>query len=657
MARINILSEEICNRIAAGEVIDRPYSAVKELIENSLDAGATEIEISIERGGKDMIKVTDNGCGIEKDDMRAAFFAHATSKIACIDDIDKITTLGFRGEALATIAAVAKVELISVTKGCEANKVECDGEYIGKVQPAVFEKGTQITVRNLFFNTPARAKFMKTDKKEEADITNFVTRYILGNPKVAFRYLVDGKLTLQSYGGGLEEAIAQVYGANFLPQCFKIQADRNDIKVYGFIGNQNFFKPNKTYQSLFLNGRYIINNVITGAITNAYSAYAMKRQYPVYTLFIDVPLDSVDVNVHPNKADVRFVDNQLVYGTVYKIISSILDGTAKAADFVVQTEVVPEIKSTFGDENSKNRVYAAEFTQTEKIYDKSFDDIVGMPDFGKKSKINEKSAQITLSNAENQPKIDYSVYENYEEPKIIDAQNDVPLNRYFGGLREKNVMTVCGGVRDILATNQNNYEKPAQQKIDFDSYKYKGNLFNTFLIYEKNDEAYIIDQHAAHERLIYDRLIEKIKERKVDRQGMLIPFIIDLNANENAFIEPNIPLIRSMGFDIEPFGMYCYRINEVPTDLLNIDLREFFDDLLSDLDGLKAIKLETILKEKIATTACKHAIKGGMTLTEEERDRLFCMLDGDMGLKCPHGRPVCVKLTKYQVEKMFKRIV
>ncbi|MDE7076302.1 MAG: DNA mismatch repair endonuclease MutL, partial [Clostridia bacterium] len=284
MGKINLLSEIICNRIAAGEVIERPYSAVKELIENSIDAGATEIEIHIERGGKDLIRVIDNGCGIEKDDMRAAFFPHATSKISELDDIDHIHTLGFRGEALATIASIACVELISAVEGQEGNKVECDGEFIGKVYPAEAPRGTQISITKFFFNTPVRFKFMKSDKKEEADITNYVTYYILGYPDISFKYFVDGKLTLQSYGGGLEEAITQVYGANYLPNCFKISAERNDIKISGFISNQNFFKSNKTYQNVFLNGRHVVNPVIASAITNAYASYAMKRQYPFYVL-------------------------------------------------------------------------------------------------------------------------------------------------------------------------------------------------------------------------------------------------------------------------------------------------------------------------------------------------------------------------------------
>jgi DNA mismatch repair protein MutL len=659
MAKINILSEEICNRIAAGEVIERPYSAVKEMVENSLDAGATEIEIYIERGGKDMIKIVDNGCGIDKEDMRAAFFAHATSKISTIDDIDKITTLGFRGEALATIAAIAQVELISVTEGNEANKVECDGEFIGKVQPAALEKGTQITVRNIFFNTPARQKFMKTDKKEEADITNFVSRYILGNPNVSFKYYIDGKLSMQSYGGGLEEAIAQVYGANVLPQCYKIQADRNDIKINGFIGNQNFFKPNKTYQSVFLNGRYIINQVIAGAITNAYSAYMMKRQYPFYVLFIDVPMDTVDVNVHPNKADVRFVDNTVVYGSIYKVISSILDGTAKAADFVVDTSVVPQIKSTFGE--NKNKVYAAEFKQEEKIYDKNFDDVKNMPDFSKDKKVEKQPTPEELER-----------YRVYEELSKVDVNYD-PLTQenivdYFDARKNhKMLMTACNGGDFRKKEDGQGFEacnqavelpsKRKQEEVYSANFEYKGTLFNTYLLYEDGDDVYMIDQHAAHERMIFDRLCKQMHDRKVPRQGMLIPFILYLNNKEFEYIEENIPMIRQMGFDIEPFGDRAFRVDEVPLDLAEIDLQAFFDELLANIEDLKKLNVEDVIRDKIAQMACKHAIKGGHILTELERQKLIEMIDGDFGLKCPHGRPICVKLTKSAIEKMFKRIV
>ena len=665
MGKINLLSAEICNRISAGEVIDRPYSVVKELVENSIDAGADEIEIYIEHGGKQLIRVVDNGCGIEKDDMRAAFFAHATSKISTLEDIDHIHTLGFRGEALATIFSVSQVELISAVEGQEANKVEREDEYVGKVQPAVAPKGTQVTVRNLFFNTPVRFKFMKSDKKEESDITSFVIRYILGNPEISFRYYIDGKLSLQSYGGGLEEAIAQVYGANYLPNCFKISADRNDIKISGFIGNQNFFKPNKTYQSIFLNGRYIVNNVIATAITNAYSAYTMKRQYPFYVLNIDVPEDMVDVNVHPNKADVRFVDSGLIYGTVYKVISSILDGSAKAAEFVADSAVVPEIKSTSGNSERANGIYAAEFIQTPKVYDNDFSGVAGIEQFTKKKTQTECASQIKAEHAATPyvQRSDLSAYDNYEPPKTTNI-DDLPVSEYFRRASEpepQRTMIFCSGRQDSLKAESvrtiEDNKRAQQELIDYKSCKFRGVLFNTYLLYEIKDEVYIIDQHAAHERLIYDDLMEKFGSRTVAKQGMLIPYIFMVNAEEKRFIEDNLSIIWDMGFSLEPFGSNSFRVNEIPGDLASINLESFFSELLSDVSELKNIKLTDILKDKIAQTACKHAVKGGDMLTESERERLMEMIGGNMGLKCPHGRPICVKLSKSAVEKMFKRIV
>ncbi len=278
MAKINILTKDIYNRIAAGEVVDRPYSALKELVENSLDAGATEITIYVEKGGRQLIKVCDNGCGIEPDDMRSAFIPHATSKVSCVEDLEKITTLGFRGEALASISSISRTEIVSRTEGNEACRVVCEAGYTGKVQPAALDKGTEVIVHDLFFNTPVRAKFLKSDKAEEADIHSFVNRFVLGNPDVAFKYYADGKLKLQSFGNGPEEAIAQVYGAKTISECFRIDAEKNGVRIRGYIGNQNFFRTNKSGQSLFLNGRYIVNNAIASAINNAYASYLMKRQ-------------------------------------------------------------------------------------------------------------------------------------------------------------------------------------------------------------------------------------------------------------------------------------------------------------------------------------------------------------------------------------------
>ncbi len=659
MSKINILDQSVYNRIAAGEVVDRPYSAVKELVENSLDAGATDIEIYIENGGKQLIKVVDNGSGIARDDLKSAFLPHATSKIANVEDLDNILTLGFRGEALASISSVAKVEIISVTDGNPAYKIACNGGQIGEILPASLEKGSVITVNNLFFNTPVRAKFLKDEKKEEADVTNFITRYILSKPSVSFKYYVDGKLTLNSFGGGLDEAVAQVYGAKVLSQCFKIEAAKNGVRIYGFIGNQNFFKPNRTYQSTFLNGRYIVNNTIAMAINQAYSSYMMKRQFPFYVLNVDVPSDIVDVNVHPSKADVRFIDNKFIFKTVYSVVSSVLDGTARAADFVLNETRLPEIKSETDGNGNENKIYCQQAESSEDLakllrkYDKSS---------SVEDDIKAAGIEIAATSHIEQSKLN-------QEPQNVsyfDPLKDISLSELIPKQQSNTMCVTDDTMPPSLNGNIAAYEvesrlfnkkKEEQQKIDYVSCKYKGNLFNTYLIYEVADTVYIIDQHAAHERLIYDRLREKLAKRDIARQALLVPYIFTANPAEARFLEEKQPLLRTMGFGIAPFGFESFRIDEVPVDLQDINIKEFFDDILAEVDGLKEIKIEDVLKDKIAMTACKHAIKGGMQLTEGEIDALFKLLDGNMGLKCPHGRPVCVTLKKKDIEKMFKRIV
>ena len=466
---------------------------------------------------------------------------------------------------------------------------------------------------------------------------------------------MDGKLTLQSYGGGLDEAVTQVYGASVLPNCFKIRAERNDIKLSGFISNQNYFKSNKTYQNVFLNGRHIENYLISAAITNAYAGYAMKRQYPFYVLNITVPDEMVDVNVHPNKADVRFTNERLVYGSVYKIISSILDGTAKAAEFVVNDENTE--KSDDFAPKSLPSAYSAQFISTEKVYDKDFSDVVGIEQFTKAKKEEQPTKSVQRS--------ELLAYESYKAPAAEpNPESDLPLYQYYApreGVITENTFTLRSedGFDPILASieAEKAREKAKQQKMLFTQYSYKGTLFNTYLIYEQADDVYLIDQHAAHERLIYDKLREGIASRQLIRQDMLVPYVFTVNPEEKRFIEENSDTICQMGFAVEQFGENAYRINSMPADLPSLNLKDFIEELLANVHELKKITLTDVLKDKIAQSACKHAVKGGEILTQQERDRLFEMLSGNMGLKCPHGRPVCVKLSKSEIEKMFKRKV
>ena len=693
MSKINILPAKVYNRIAAGEVVDRPYSVVKELVENAIDAGATEITVEIEQGGKQLIRVIDNGCGIERDDLQSAFLPHATSKIAQAEDLDRILTLGFRGEAVASIAAVSKMTITSKTPDGKCYSLRSDGGELGTITEAAGENGTEVSVEMLFYNTPVRLGFLKSDKGEETDITNFVSRFILCRPDIAFTYYANGKKVLQSFGGGADEALVSVYGAATLAECIQINANKHGIRIRGYIGNQNFSKPNKSYQSVFLNGRYIVNATIAAAISNAYGSYLMKRQYPFYVLYIDVPTEIVDVNVHPNKADVRFADNQIIYGNIYSVISAVLDGQTKALEYIVQDKL-PNVETPIKNNLStpvqeKNVAQIKEKIEPKKetktfgfatlTYEEAQREIeTSAPAFvAQKQKI-----ALPFENVEERkgftPHAKLGEYTVSHEPETP-VKNRKPNKHGAEKLHEK--FPDLFFERTILEVNDPAYEKAKkegkqedyfeenkrllaeletknkQNRIDVSTCTYAGKLFNTYLLYERKDEFFIIDQHAAHERLIFNRLKEQMQNRTVAQQPMLLPYTLDLNAFESTFIRERMQSIQDMGFDIEEFGDTSFKISAVPIDLQNIDLAKFFNEILGDISGFRSIKLEDLLKDKLASAACKAAVKGGMDLTKEEIDALFALMDGDMGLKCPHGRPVVVKMTRTELEKMFKRIV
>ncbi len=638
MGKINILTPNVYNRIAAGEVVDRPYSVVKELVENAIDAGATEIEIRIEKGGKSYISVLDNGDGIEYSDLKSVFLPHATSKIAKANDLEHITTLGFRGEAVASISSVSRMRYTSKCQGADCYKIECNGGEISEPVRASGVDGTLVEVEDLFFNTPVRLKFLKSDKAEEGDITTFVQRFILSHPDICFKYYADNRLVAQSFGGGEEETIVSVYGAHILHNTYRIEAEKHGVKIRGYISNQNFFKPNRSYQSVFLNGRYIVNTTISAALTNAYAGYVMKRQYPFYVLYIDIPSEIVDVNVHPNKADVRFADNQIIYGCIYSVISSVLDGNSKALEYVTPTPSTPAPSFTY--EQAKSEIEA----------------VKPKPITAEKPRYTERE-------------LPFEEVRGNEKPAVKPEKLSKSFKPYADLFFEYNTMTVKTpegkkeddfyeeNKRFLLEQEEKEKASKQQLKIDVDRCVYKGNLFNTFLIYELGDDAYLIDQHAAHERLIFDRLKRKMEKRTVVQQPMLLPYSMHATPTEAVFLEDCIPALREMGFEIGAQGTCDFTVTAVPVDLQNISLDKFFDEILRDISGLRGIKLTDILKDKLAMSACKAAVKGGMQLTEDEVKQLLADMDGDTGLKCPHGRPAVVKLSKYEIEKMFKRIV
>ncbi len=622
---INILSKEIYNKIAAGEVVDRPYSVVKELVENAIDAEATEITVEIEGGGKKKVRVTDNGKGISKEDLPRAYLPHATSKLKSAEDLFTVATLGFRGEALASIAAVSRMKIVSKRNGENAYSLSSEGGLLGTVSEAAGANGTEVTVENLFFNTPARLKFLKSDMQEEGEVSNMMARFLLSRPKIAFTYYVNGKLKYRSYGDGPESALAAVYGADTVEKCYEISAEKHGIRIYGYLGNQNFSKSNRSYQSLFVNGRFVVNQTVAAAVTNAYGAYLMKRQYPFFVLFLDVPAEIVDVNVHPTKADVRFADNQIIYGCVYSVVSAVLDGNSKALEYLV-----PVKKSAVQEEIPIPRAEVGSV----------------LPD-------SKPIPAMTYEAAKKELSFDVSPVGGRTPAPRLFVENEPFTMKVSAPKPDKTERDAFEENRAFLLEK----EKKQQEKIDPATLVYKGELFKTYLIYEIGDDAYFIDQHAAHERLIYNRLVDRVSSRDVLSQPMLMPFVLSVNSEEYAFIMKQLPLLKELGFEAEEFGGTSIKISAVPLDLQRIDLDAFFGEILGSMESYNGIKIADLLKDKLASAACKAAVKGGENLTADEAKSLIAQMNGDMGLRCPHGRPVAVKMKKSELEKLFKRIV
>lgn len=678
---INILPPEVYNRIAAGEVVDRPYSVVKELVENAIDAGATEITVEAEGGGKKLIRVTDNGSGIKKDDLKAAFLPHATSKLKTADDLAAIFTLGFRGEAVASVASVSKTTILSRAKGEEAYSLTVEGGVFGEISPAGGAEGTVVTVENLFYNTPARLKFLKSDASEEGDITAIMARFLLSRPEISFTYLVNGKVRYRSFGDGLESALAVVYGAGTLQNCISIRAEKHGMRLFGYIGNRAYNKPNRSYQSLFLNGRYIVNQTVVLAVTNAYGSYLMKRQYPFYVLFLEVPPEVVDVNVHPNKADVRFADNRIVYGTVYSVISAVLDGSSAALEYIS-----PAISSTVGKNKgavsplpeAPERASAVQPAPSKPAPPEApaFQAVPNSaaapspaPAFKAppaQSVLPAEASQTAkpaprMSVEEAKKELAFEIPKLHGRERVRALEEEKPNTFEVRSPLASSRPTPQEEQEDAFEENKKyllEREKQAkQQKIDPATLIFRGVLFETYLIFERGDEAYFIDQHAAHERLIYEKLKQKCEARTPLSQPMLMPYILTVNAQEFSFLTSQFEALRALGFEIDEFGGTSVKVSAVPLDLFGMDIEAFFREVLSSMESLRAIRLSDIARDKLATMACKAAVKGGERLTEEEAKRLLSDMDGDMGLKCPHGRPAVVRMKKSDFEKLFKRIV
>lgn len=607
---INVLDSMIINRISAGEVVESPFSIVKELIDNSIDAGASKITVEIRNGGIDYISVKDNGKGIDYDDMIKAFLPHATSKIKNIEDLEAIGTLGFRGEALASISNVSQTTMLTKIQDSDcAYKLEVNGGNFGEIEASMCDGGTKIEVNNLFFNTPARRKFLRKPKQEESQITNVMSRYILSNPTISFRYIVDGKTIYQTNGKTLLDAICCVYGDDITPNLTYVEKEVDNIKVSGYISKIGFSKPNTTYQTLILNNRYVIDEIVSKAVYMANEEYLMPRQFPMFILKLDMPAVDVDVNVHPSKMNVKFSNPSKIYDLVYQTIRSSIYRQINPEN----TEIVSNIEHKMPQES----LIKTDLTSLQEI---EIEPIVSTP-------IN-VSSRVSLKQESFSPVTIFDLKQNAETSEV---------NENTASKEEKNTKYI-----DI------------QKLPDF---KIVGEIFNEFIILEKGENMFLLDFHAGHERLNYDKFTEMIEQRDVVIQDLLVPYTQELTDNEVTYLMTLKDGLHELGFDIDQFGDKKIIIHSVPLQLKDVNLKNFIDDLLHDIKNLKPI-MNNEIRHYLMQKACKSSVKSGMTLSEFEIQELLKNLDEkNPVLLCPHGRPVITTISKKQIEKWFKRIV
>ena len=619
MSEINVLDSSIFNRIAAGEVVENPKSVVKELVENSIDAGADTITVELRNGGIEYISVTDNGKGINKADMPIAFLPHATSKIHSLKDLEAISTLGFRGEALPSIASVAEVEMASRTQNSELGyKITLkEGKIIDEGECGI-PFGTKTTVKNLFANIPARAKFLRKPQSEEGDTTELIIKIILANPHLKIKYIVNGETRYQSDGNGLKSAIYSIYGSDFLNNMADISCTMPDIQLYGVIGTPHYTKHNRNYQTLIVNGRYVVNSDIGYCIQQCYQTYLMKRQFPVYILYLNLPGDMVDVNVHPNKLDVRFSNEKHIKSVIYNTVKSKVDELAAfPAEYTPQTQ--PPAFDTRQEEISKIK-----------------HDI---------STIGRNKNTLTDNPVRFNTQSLTSICNTIEEPSVIktkigDFIRDITPEPSRPVQREPQV-----------------YSQPLNTSFfeNAESVKFTGKLFNTYLLAECGNNFYIIDQHAAHEKLLYDKLTEQVNKNDSAVQDLLVPYIFDVSPSEKGALCERLPEINDYGFKIDLLSGCSFSLYALPSCCTNINLKKFVSLLLCDMDNIK--RGSEYIKEDLMQAACKSAVKGEDNLNESEIESLIKqMKESDSAKFCPHGRPTVIKFGRDDLEKLFKRI-
>lgn len=618
MPNIAILNQETIDKIAAGEVVERPCSVVKELVENAIDAGSTAITVEIKEGGISFIRITDNGCGIERDQVAVAFYRHSTSKIRSAEDLLTVKSLGFRGEALSSISAVARVELITKTYDeltgtryvIEGSK-ELSNEEIGAPD------GTTFIVKDLFYNVPARRKFLKTAQTEGSYISDMVEKLALSHPDISFKFINNNQTKLHTSGNGnRKDIIYHIFGREISSSLLEVKHECEYFKVEGFIGKPVITRGNRNYENYFINGRYVKSNILSRAIEEAYKSFLMQHQYPFTVLYFTF-FSELDVNVHPTKMELRFDNNNEIYVELCDTIYAILSRKEMIPEVPVDStpapkKIVHEYKEPIPEPFEKRRINEVRAAESRSVYGQSVTSAVK----------------------------DYSAIEPaVKTPKTSTAYEPAQ---------------VVTGTQQTLG----DYDKVFLTESSKKQFSIIGQLFKTYWLIEFEDKLYIIDQHAAHEKVLYEKTMARLANKDFTSQRISPPIVMTLDARESEMLEKYRPQIEQFGYEVEHFGGKEYMISAIPDNLFNIDMKDLFIEMLDDFSNSTGRQTPDIITEKVASMSCKAAVKGNDKLTLPEINKLIDdLLSLDNPYNCPHGRPTIISMSKYEIEKKFKRIV
>ncbi|MBR6380240.1 MAG: DNA mismatch repair endonuclease MutL [Lachnospiraceae bacterium] len=699
---IRVLDSATIDKIAAGEVVERPSSVVKELVENAIDAGATHVTVEVKEGGTELIRVTDNGCGIEETDLRNAFLRHSTSKITSAEDLAHIRSLGFRGEALSSICAVSQLEIITKPqKPLTGIRMAMEGGRETLYEEIGAPQGTTILVRNLFFNTPARRKFLKTSMTEGGYICDLMERIALSHPEVSFQLTLNGKTRFHTSGSGdLKEVIYRVYGRETSAAVIPIDREKSGIRITGYLGTPELVRSNRNMEIYFLNGRFIRSDIVAKAIEEGYREYLMIHKFPVCFLNLHVDPARVDVNVHPTKMDVRISDQNLFFSVLSEAVFETLKAREMIPGQVLRTDrerkaderqALAEVRSGRNPEPFQRAVreeprYAAAQTAQSNGRPKVAlrpevagrpivawrPEVAGTPQVSQEtpvsrtSQVSQEAPVSQVSQIPQIPKPDPTFFADFEKPE---AEVAVPQDR-AEVMKSDPVAIRTQTEPEIPRPEPEKPVKPVQQSL-FDGeegrllsaksrpdYRFIGQVFDTYWIIQYQQKLLIIDQHAAHEKVNYERMMKRFREKTVSSQQLLPPVVLSLTGREETALKEHLEAFEHLGFEIEHFGGSEYALRAVPTDLYGHTSRELFLEVLEELSEGNSRGSYAAIEEKVASMACKASVKGGDRLSVMEAQVLIDeLLTLENPYNCPHGRPTVIAMSEYELEKKFKRIV